>query len=72
MNKIIKDKFYKSENSTLIVKALETTNSSLFEGEVVNQHTHFDIGYVGKGWFTGNFFEFEYKEETYNELFPIY
>lgn len=72
MNKIIKDKFYKSQNSTLIVKSLETTNSNLFEGEVVNQHTYFEIGHVSRGWFTANFFEFEYKEETSNELFPIY
>lgn len=59
MNKIIKDKFYKSENSTLIVKALETTISSLFEGEVIDD------------WCTESFYEIEHTEQS-NHMFPIY
>lgn len=70
--KIQEGKCYKNEHHTLIVQALETTNSALFSGAVLNNHIHFELGYVGN-WYSGSFTEVEHTEQiVQNELFPIY
>ena len=75
--KIQEGKFYIDEQGKIsgiifIVQALETTNSYVFSGAVVTNHSFFEVGYVGN-WYTGNFIEIEYtKQVVQNDLFPIY
>lgn len=72
-HKIEIGKYYQGYNSKVIVKALGNEIGDDFRGIVVvkNDNSN-DVGHIDERWSVSRFTEIDYKEETSNELFPIY